>query len=259
MRLKALHSIAAILVAAPLVGFGCMGDTTSDHSALSGDGSGSSAQGDDCTLTQGYWKNHPDAWPVSTLKLGSVSYTKVELIAILKAPVKGNGLIQIAHQLIAAKLNVAAGASDADVKAAIDQADALIGSLVCPPKGEGKLATGQTSDLNGKLGAFNEGNIGPGHCGDSHDDGDDNDDDGGEGSGSDCGGSTAVCGNGALEDGEACDDGNAVDHDGCSATCTIEVPVCGNGYIEVGETCDDGNLVNGDGCSSACACECPHE
>ena len=256
MRLKALHSIAAVLVAAPLIGFGCTGDMTSDHSALSGEGSGS-AVGDDCTLTQGYWKNHADAWPVSSLKLGAVTYTKVELLAILKTPVKGNGLIQLAHQLIAAKLNVAAGADDADIKAAIDQADALIGSLICPPKGEGKLKTSDTSGIEGKLGAFNEGNIGPGHCGDN-----DNDDDEGEGSGSgsgagsDCG-STAVCGDGVKDDGEECDDGNTVAHDGCSATCTIEVPVCGNGYVEDGESCDDGNLVNGDGCSSACACECP--
>jgi cysteine-rich repeat protein len=31
-----------------------------------------------------------------------------------------------------------------------------------------------------------------------------------------------------------------------------EVPVCGNGTIESGETCDDGNTADGDGCTSAC-------
>lgn len=30
---------------------------------------------------------------------------------------------------------------------------------------------------------------------------------------------------------------------------------CGNGIIEPGEECDDGNLVNGDGCTSACTVE----
>ena len=35
-----------------------------------------------------------------------------------------------------------------------------------------------------------------------------------------------LCGNGELEDGEYCDDGNLVDHDGCSASCIIE-PGCG--------------------------------
>jgi len=32
-------------------------------------------------------------------------------------------------------------------------------------------------------------------------------------------------------------------------------PTCGNGNLEPGEECDDGNLVNGDGCSSTCQIE----
>jgi len=32
-------------------------------------------------------------------------------------------------------------------------------------------------------------------------------------------------------------------------------PVCGNGVIEAGEQCDDGNAADGDGCSSACQIE----
>jgi cysteine-rich repeat protein len=27
---------------------------------------------------------------------------------------------------------------------------------------------------------------------------------------------------------------------------------CGNGTVEAGEACDDGNLTNGDGCTAAC-------
>ena len=30
---------------------------------------------------------------------------------------------------------------------------------------------------------------------------------------------------------------------------------CGNGVVDLGEQCDDGNGVNGDGCSSACRIE----
>ena len=32
---------------------------------------------------------------------------------------------------------------------------------------------------------------------------------------------------------------------------------CGNGAVEPGETCDDGNHVDGDGCDFACQLEVP--
>lgn len=65
-----------------------------------------------------------------------------------------------------------------------------------------------------------------------------------------------LCGNGILELGETCDDGNTIAGDGCSATCIDETAaVCGNGSVETGETCDDGNTTNGDGCSAICQTE----
>ncbi|HEU4732431.1 MAG TPA: DUF4215 domain-containing protein, partial [Kofleriaceae bacterium] len=48
-----------------------------------------------------------------------------------------------------------------------------------------------------------------------------------------------VCGNGKLEVGEACDDGNRTDGDGCDSDCTQSA--CGNGIVAGGEACDDGN------------------
>ena len=62
------------------------------------------------------------------------------------------------------------------------------------------------------------------------------------------------CGDGTLDPGEACDDGNNIDGDGCSATCTVE-SYCGDGVLDAGEQCDDGNTTNGDGCSALCAVE----
>ena len=39
-------------------------------------------------------------------------------------------------------------------------------------------------------------------------------------------------------------------------TSTFNIPPrCGNGWDEAGEACDDGNLVNGDGCSASCQVE----
>lgn len=60
----------------------------------------------------------------------------------------------------------------------------------------------------------------------------------------------AVCGNGALEAPEICDDGNLADGDGCDSNCTPTG--CGNGVVTVGEGCDDGNVVSGDCCSALC-------
>lgn len=60
------------------------------------------------------------------------------------------------------------------------------------------------------------------------------------------------CGNGFVQSGEECDDGNAAGGDGCSADCRLE---CGNGTLDPGETCDDGNTDDGDGCSASCQLE----
>jgi cysteine-rich repeat protein len=58
------------------------------------------------------------------------------------------------------------------------------------------------------------------------------------------------CGNGTLNPGEICDDGNQLDGDGCDLNCTLTA--CGNGIVTAGEQCDDGNTVSGDGCSATC-------
>lgn len=60
----------------------------------------------------------------------------------------------------------------------------------------------------------------------------------------------SVCGNGILDFGETCDDGNADSCDGCSSTCQVEA--CGNGVQECDEQCDDGNQDEFDGCSTTC-------
>ena len=59
-----------------------------------------------------------------------------------------------------------------------------------------------------------------------------------------------VCGNGVLERGEQCDDGNAVNTDACRNDCTL--PFCGDGIVDMGEQCDDGNAVNTDACRNDC-------
>lgn len=121
-----------------------------------------------CTHTLGFWLTHPEVWPVDHLTLGTVPYTQDQLLQILSQPVRGNGLVQLARQLIAAKLNVATGATTpAQVANDITSADILIGDRVVPPVGTGYLATGQTSSLVASLDVYNNGFAegGAPHCG----------------------------------------------------------------------------------------------
>ena len=80
-----------------------------------------------CPKSMGYWKNHPKAWPVASLTLGSQTYTKTELLTILKAPTRGDASLILADQLIAAKLNIANGSGEpAAVSSTITDADSLL-------------------------------------------------------------------------------------------------------------------------------------
>jgi len=79
------------------------------------------------------------------------------------------------------------------------------------------------------------------------------------------------CGDGLINRAEeACDDGNTVGGDGCTAACDqiedgwlcpnqgascVNVTKCGDRKITSNETCDDGNTVDGDGCSANCRAE----
>lgn len=51
-----------------------------------------------------------------------------------------------------------------------------------------------------------------------------------------------VCGNGLVEKGEICDDGNTANCDGCNSSCTVIEPLtCGDGIVCPPEQCDPGN------------------
>jgi hypothetical protein len=55
--------------------------------------------------TPGYWMNHPEAWPVDGLTIGGIDYTKDQVIAIMKAPGKGDKTYDMFSALVAAVLN----------------------------------------------------------------------------------------------------------------------------------------------------------
>ncbi|MBK8240215.1 MAG: hypothetical protein IPK74_32215 [Deltaproteobacteria bacterium] len=61
------------------------------------------------------------------------------------------------------------------------------------------------------------------------------------------------CGDGTIDPGEGCDDGNADDTDACLATCVAAS--CGDGFVQANvEACDDGvNDGSYGGCNPGCA------
>ncbi|HYC00961.1 MAG TPA: choice-of-anchor Q domain-containing protein [Candidatus Limnocylindrales bacterium] len=69
----------------------------------------------------------------------------------------------------------------------------------------------------------------------------------------DIGADEAGCGDGNVDAGEQCDDGDWISGDGCDANCTFTA--CGNAVLTGGEACDDGNLAAGDCCDGACQLE----
>jgi cysteine-rich repeat protein len=78
-------------------------------------------------------------------------------------------------------------------------------------------------------------------------------DDGGESATCDANCTLVSCGDGTLNEtaGEECDPPNGVD---CDANCN-RIASCGDGVIDAGEQCDDGNTTSGDGCSATCQSE----
>jgi cysteine-rich repeat protein len=63
--------------------------------------------------------------------------------------------------------------------------------------------------------------------------------------------SDETCGNAVVDPSEGCDDGNFNPGDGCDRECRVEAG-CGNGVLDIGEQCDDGNVLGGDGCGPTC-------
>jgi len=139
------------------------GNSRSDYSL---NGTGTTVSKKDCVKSQGYWKNHSSQWPVNSLVLGTVNYTKAQLLSILNKSANGNGLISMAKQLIAAKLNIANGAQPTPTLVnTVTAADAQIGALVVPPVGSGYLSPSSTSSKTQKLDDFNNGHKYNNGCG----------------------------------------------------------------------------------------------
>jgi hypothetical protein len=131
-----------------------------------------------CTLTQGYWKTHGRAGPapydprwrnVGPLEEDTPFFRSGQTwIEVLRTPVRGSAYYALAHQYMAAKLNVLAGASAGALGDALGTAEVFLAAST-PATTVSTAQRAQLLALADLLDRFNSGAIGPGHCDDPTD------------------------------------------------------------------------------------------
>jgi hypothetical protein len=190
--------------------------------STTGSASGDASVNGGCTYTQGFWKNHPSAWPVMSLTIGGVIYTEPQLLDLFNTAPKGDASLILGHQLIAALLNFAnAAAPSAAVTQAINDAQTWMaanrGSNAGLPYGvsAGSAAGQQATALTQTLDNFNSGLAGTPHCGTG---------------GSSGGGSSSGSGSGGSDAGPECVP--------LGGTCTTTSNCC------TGTSCNDGHCIS---------------
>lgn len=129
---------------------------------------------DGCTFTQGYWKTHSEYGPApydatwalvepdaedTAFFLSGLSYYEV-----LHTPPRGNAYFILAHQYIAALLNQLGGADTSDIVDELDDAQTFF-ETHAPTDALSRDVSSDAKDLAEMLDDYNNGLIGPGHCG----------------------------------------------------------------------------------------------
>jgi hypothetical protein len=127
-----------------------------------------------CTLTQGYWKTHSEKGPApyddTWAKLANGANTPFFLSGksyyeVLWTPPAGNPYYTLAHQYIAAELNILNGADGSAVSSQMTAAKTLFMSNTPTQVATGgKTLQNKFKALVGPLDNYNNGVSGPGHC-----------------------------------------------------------------------------------------------
>ncbi len=158
----------------------------------------------ECTHTQGYWKNHhsgkgscppdPDCtWPIcesTGVTAEQNTLCGLPWLTIFNTPPKGSAWFILAHQFIAAELNLKDERCEDDTVAAVVSVlgSSAINLELCllDTKPGSALGMNMISQAN-FLDAFNNGHLGPEICFGDNDNGSGDDDDSGSEPGQDCG------------------------------------------------------------------------
>lgn len=134
-----------------------------------------------CTFTIGYWKNHAGFGPQDDvlsqylpimfgntvpqgLNVSSAGIAR-DILTMKTYGSPSNGITKLYAQLLAAKLNIANGASSASISATITAADNFLSTHSYTTWNSlSKVDKNKVLGWMGTLGNFNNGSIGPGHC-----------------------------------------------------------------------------------------------
>jgi len=80
-----------------------------------------------CSKSPNHWAKHPADWPLTSIEIGGVNYTKNQAIAVLKTKAKGDRTYALFGEALAAKLNVEnCGPASGDINDAIALADSWL-------------------------------------------------------------------------------------------------------------------------------------
>jgi hypothetical protein len=108
--------------------------------------------------TPEFWKTHPAEWPVDSLIIGGITRTKLQIISIMSNPNRTDKTRTVFLHVVAAKLNVLAGAEDSCILADIATADAWLARF---PVGSGVKSTSAAwksiAPVSTRLDAYNSG------------------------------------------------------------------------------------------------------
>jgi hypothetical protein len=125
-----------------------------------------------CTRTQGYWKTHNEFATVDALRIDwpapmdeNQTMCGKTLLSILQTATRGDAWLILAHQYIAAELNIASGASTTlQIDGVMETAGRFLENHC-----DGRISPSLSANaivLAGLLDSYNNGVVGPGHCGD---------------------------------------------------------------------------------------------
>ena len=117
--------------------------------------------------TPGYWKNHPDAWPVDEITIGDQTYTKTQAIRIMKKATRRNMWTLMFAHVVSADLNLLAGVledcgSDVDdiVQLVADGKEWLAANQSLQPiRADQSAWTDEAEIIKNTLDAFNNGEL----------------------------------------------------------------------------------------------------